>query len=118
MEQSITCINCPVGCRMTVVLSDAGGFESVSGNTCPRGAAYARQECTLPERMVTAVIPVSGSAIPLSVKTSKPVPKDMIPAVMGELSRVCISVPVSLGQVIIPDILHTGSDIVATRSLK
>ena len=117
MEQNITCINCPVGCRMTVVMSDSGGFLSVSGNTCPRGAAYARQECTLPQRMVTAVISVSGSRIPLSVKTSRPVPKDLIPAVMHELSRVRICVPVHSGQVIIPDILHTGSDIIATRSL-
>ena len=46
MEQIITCINCPVGCRMTVTLTDSGEFESVSGNTCPRGASYARQECT------------------------------------------------------------------------
>ena len=46
MERTVTCINCPVGCRMTVILTDAGGFVSVTGNTCPRGAAYAEQECT------------------------------------------------------------------------
>ena len=36
MEQTITCINCPVGCRMTVTLEN-GAFVSVSGNTCKRG---------------------------------------------------------------------------------
>ena len=102
---------------MTVSLSDAGEFLSVSGNTCPRGAAYARQECTLPERMITAVIPVQGSNTPLSVKTSRPVPKSLIPSVMHELCLLEISLPVSIGQVVLPDILHTGSDIVATRSL-
>ena len=117
MNQLITCINCPVGCRMTAVLSDTGDFLSVSGNTCPRGARYARQECTLPERMITAVIPVPGSATPLSVKTSSPVPKDRIPLVMRELSKVKVSLPVRLGDVIIPDVLNTGADIVATRSL-
>ena len=118
MEQSITCINCPVGCRMTVALSDNGDFVSVSGNTCPRGASYARQECISPERMITAVIPVQGIRTPLSVKTSVPVPKSMIPAVMKELGNVRLSVPVSAGQVILPDVLETGADIVATRSLK
>lgn len=118
MEQTITCINCPVGCRMTVILSEKGDFVSVSGNTCPRGASYARQECTSPERMLSAVIPVIGSAVPLSVKTSKPVPKSLIKEVMHELSRVRISVPVVSGQVIIPDVFHTGSDIIATRSLE
>lgn len=118
MEKTVTCINCPVGCRMTVVLSDAGTFLSVTGNTCPRGAAYARQECTLPERMITAVIPVKGSQVPLSVKTAKPVPKSMIFAVMRELAKVRVSLPVQSGQVILSNVLQTGSDIIATRSLK
>ena len=117
MEQIITCINCPVGCRMQVVLSDAGEFVSVSGNTCPRGSSYARQECTLPERMITAVIPVVGSKIPLSVKTSLPVPKNMITQIMNIIGSVSPAVPVRIGDVIVSDILHTGSDIVATRNI-
>ena len=117
MEQTITCINCPVGCRMTVSLSESGEFISVSGNTCPRGAKYAQQECTLPERMITAVIPVSDSETPLSVKTAAPVPKKLIYDIMKELSSVRISAPITIGQVILPDVLHTGVDIIATRSL-
>ena len=117
MEQIITCINCPVGCRMTVTLSDNGSFLSVTGNTCPRGSAYARQECTMPERMITAVIPVQDSPVPLSVKTSRPVPKSMISAVMHELGSLCLNLPIASGQIILPDVLHTGADIVATRSL-
>ncbi|MCR5567103.1 MAG: DUF1667 domain-containing protein [Clostridiales bacterium] len=118
MEQIITCINCPVGCRMTVMLSDSGEFLSVSGNTCPRGASYARQECTLPLRMITAVIPVVGSRMPLSVKTNNPVPKQLIGSVMAELGRVSISLPVRAGQVILRNVLGTGSDIIATRNLE
>lgn len=117
MEQIITCINCPVGCRMTVTLSDAGEFVSVTGNTCARGAKYAQQECTLPLRMITAVIPVENSRTPLSVKTATPVPKKMISQVMEALSQVQVSAPVALGQVILPNVLGTGSDIIATRSL-
>ena len=118
MEQTITCINCPVGCRMTVQLSDRGAFLSVTGNTCPRGANYARQECTLPLRTVTAVLPVTGSPVPLSVKTAQPVPKSMIRDIMKYLSRVSVAAPVRIGQVIVPDILGTGSDVVATRSIE
>ena len=103
---------------MSVALNDQGDFISVTGNSCPRGASYARQESTLPERMITAVIPVSGSRIPLSVKTSRPVPKFMIRAVMDELFRLEPEIPVRIGQVLIPDVLHTGADIVATRNLK
>ena len=117
MEQTVTCINCPVGCRMNVVLSDTGDFISVTGNTCPRGAVYARQESILPVRMITAVIPVNGSSTPLSVKTSCPIPKSFITKAMKELSNVCIDTQVRIGQVIISDILDTGADIVATRTL-
>ena len=117
MEQTITCINCPVGCRMTVALSDTGAFLSVTGNTCPRGAKYAQQECTLPERMITAVIPVAGSETPLSVKTASPVPKKLISSVIDELARVQVSLPVTIGQIVLPDVLNTGVDIIATRSL-
>ena len=117
MEQTITCINCPVGCRMSVTLSETGEFLSVTGNTCVRGAKYAKQECTLPQRMITAVIPVRNSSIPLSVKSSVPVPKEMIFSVMGELNGIRVDLPVRIGQVIIADVLGTGADIVATRSL-
>ena len=117
MEQTITCINCPVGCRMTVSLNDAGEVISVTGNTCPRGAKYAKQECTLPLRMIPAVIPAEGSDTPLSVKTADPVPKRMIPAVMKALKNVRIVSPVTSGQVILPDVCGTGVNIIATRSI-
>ena len=118
MEQMVTCINCPVGCRMVVTLTGSGEFVSVTGNTCPRGAAYAKQECTLPERMITAVIPVAGSSTPLSVRTTRPVPKAQIRSVMRELASLHVSLPVSLGQVLLQDVLNTGADIIATRSLE
>ena len=117
MEQTITCINCPVGCRMTVRLSDSGEVISVTGNTCPRGDKSARQECTLPQRMITAVVPAEGSETPLSVKTANPVPKSMISAIMAELGHVRVSLPVHTGDVILANVLDTGVDVVATRDL-
>ncbi len=115
MDKIITCINCPVGCRMTVHLSESGEFLSVSGNTCARGAKYAAQECTRPERIVTAVIPISGSPVPLSVKTSSPVPKEMIQEVMNILGNTTVALPVRTGDVVISNLLQTGVDILATR---
>ncbi len=116
-KKTITCINCPVGCRMTVSLSDEGEVTAVEGNTCPRGEKYARQECTLPLRMITAVIPAENSAVPLSVKTASPVPKHLIPDVMEALKGVRVSAPVAAGQVILPDVCGTGINVIATRAL-
>lgn len=118
MKQTITCINCPVGCRMTVSLTDSGEFESVSGNTCARGAKYAQQECTHPERIITAVIPVIGSETPLSIKTASPVPKELILPIMKVLSGVRVDMPVVIGDIIVPDVMNTGVDIIATRNLQ
>ena len=117
MDKLITCINCPVGCRMKVRVSEHGDILEVSGNTCPRGDAYARQECIQPLRMITAVIPASECEVPLSVKTSMPVPRDMIREIMLELSRISVVPPVQQGDIVIHDILHTGADIIATRSI-
>ena len=54
---------------------------------------------------------------PISVKTASPVPKKLIYDIMNELSSVRISAPVTIGQVILQDVLHTGVDIIATRNL-
>ena len=46
-ERKLTCIGCPMGCPLTVVMN---GEEvvSVTGNTCKRGDVYARKEVTNP----------------------------------------------------------------------
>ena len=116
MEQTITCISCPVGCRMTVTIED-GKFVSVTGNTCKRGEIYAKQECIAPERMVTAVVPVEGSFMPLSVKTKTPIPKAKINECMKALSEIKLTAPIKAGTVVLADVCGTGVDIIATKHL-
>ena len=115
MEQTITCINCPVGCRMTVRLSDSGEVLSVTGNTCPRGEKYAKNEAVCPKRTVTSTVAVRGGAIPrLSVKTAQDIPKDKIGAVMEAINAAQAQAPVVIGEVLIADVAGTGVDVVAT----
>ena len=116
MEQTITCINCPVGCRMTVTIEN-GVVTSVTGNTCKRGEKYAHQECIAPERMVTAVVPVEGSFMPLSVKTRTPIPKKQIKECMAALSKLSLKAPIEIGSTVLADVCGTGVDIIATRSV-
>ena len=116
MEQTITCINCPVGCRMTVTIED-GKVTNVTGNVCPRGKKYAEQECIAPERMVTAVVPVAGSILPVSCKPRTPNPKDKNHACMAELADVQLVKPVLAGSVICPNVCGTGVDVIATRTV-
>ena len=113
----VTCINCPVGCRMEVAL-EAGAVRSVSGNACRRGERYARRECTAPERMVSAVVPVAGCRMPLSVKTRTPIPKASVPACMQALSLLRPVPPILAGETVLADVCGTGVDIVATRTVR
>ena len=112
----LTCINCPVGCRMKVTM-EGGSVVSISGNQCKRGATYARQECVDPQRMITAVIPVAGSKMPLSVKTRTPISKKLIFACMEALTKVELSAPVAAGDVVLADVCGTGVDVIATKSV-
>ena len=52
MKRELICIGCPMGCHLTAEVEN-GAVTSVTGNTCPRGDAYARRECVAPVRTVT-----------------------------------------------------------------
>ena len=114
--KTITCIGCPIGCRLNV-LTGNGKVESVDGAGCGRGAAYARQECVCPTRMVTTLVRVEGRRAPLSVKTVRPVPKERIFACLDEIHRVRVTPPVGIGDVIVKDVCGTGVDVVATMEV-
>lgn len=68
--KQLNCINCPMGCLLTVTLED-GKVVKVEGNTCPRGETYAHQELTDPQRMLTSTVRVEGGALPLLPVVSK-----------------------------------------------
>ena len=75
MKQELICIGCPMGCQLTAEVEN-GAVTTVTGNTCPRGAAYARKECVAPVRTVTGTVAIQGAALPvLPVRTNGEVPK-------------------------------------------
>ena len=112
-----TCICCPLGCRIEVALDENGQVSEVSGYTCKRGADYAAQEAVAPERMVTAVLCVSGCLEPVSVKTQRPVPKAAMKDVLAAVAAQRLDAPVAAGDVLIEDVCGTGVAVVATKSV-
>ena len=116
--RELTCINCPMGCRITVMM-DGGNIISIEGNTCKRGEVYARTEVTAPVRIVTTTIKVNGGVSDrVSCKTREPVPKEKIFLVMEAINKACCDAPVKIGDVLISDCAGTGIPIVATKSLE
>ena len=114
LEKSLVCIGCPLGCRLLAEV-DKLTVHSVSGNMCIRGEAYAQQEAVMPLRVLTGNMKAQGCRQPFSVMTDKPVPKHMLLACTAELKRHHPSLPISMGDVLIKDILDTGCNIIATQ---
>lgn len=91
---------------------------NVTGNFCPRGAAYAKAELTHPTRVVTSTVRIDGARYPrCPVKTASPVPKEKVPEVMAEIGSVTLRAPVKVGQTVIENVCGTGVPVVATREL-
>lgn len=115
--KNLTCINCPMGCALTVEMN-GNEVINVTGNTCNRGDAYARKELTDPTRIVTSTVKVvGGKSDMVSVKTREDIPKGKIFECVKELKDVQIQAPVHIGDIVVANIADTGIDVVATRNV-
>lgn len=116
--QEIVCIVCPVGCRMKVTETETGRWL-VEGNTCKRGQIYAKKEMTNPTRILPTTVKIkNGFLRRLPVKTNGAIPKGKLFEAMKIINTVEVEAPIKVGQVIIENILDTGIDVVASRSMK
>ncbi len=117
--REMTCIRCPLGCRMTIALTESGLVKSVTGNTCPKGDAYAREEIQDPRRILTTSLKVlNGRWELVSVKTAGSIPKKLVLEAQEYLKPMEINAPVEAGQILLENLLGTGVPVVATRSVE
>ena len=116
MKYELTCINCPMGCRIT---ADFDGKEvtNIQGYTCARGKAYAQTEITDPTRMVTALVDVEGTHVPLSVKTQNPIRKPLIFNALKVIRNTTVKPPIRIGDVVIENICDSGVNVIATENV-
>lgn len=113
----LTCIRCPMGCAIHVEMKN-GQVVSVTGNTCSRGAEYAKSEATAPVRTVTSTVRALGGVRPVvAVKTVPDVPKGKIFAVMDAVRALEVKAPVHIGDILCENIVDTGSNLVAAADL-
>ena len=75
MKRNLSCIICPRGCALEIDLENL----TVTGNACPRGEDYARQEVTCPMRTLTTALRVANRENTMvSVKTAAPIPREKL----------------------------------------
>ena len=111
-ENDTVCIVCPNGCIMH---RNADG--TVTGNRCPRGAAFAEAERTHPTRSVTSTVKTLFADKPvLPVKTTGEVPKERVADVMAVIDSLLLGHEVAVGDPVAENVLGLGVNVVATGS--
>lgn len=111
--KELTCIICPRGCHLVV-----DDNLNVTGNTCPRGAVYAKNELTHPTRTLTSTVRiVSAEEVALPVKSDNPLPKEKIFDAMKQINKTCVKAPIRIGDIIIKNIFGLDVNIVATKDI-
>lgn len=111
--KELTCIICPRGCHLVV-----DDELNVTGNTCPRGAVYAKQELTHPTRTLTTTVRIESEIeVSLPVKSDKPLPKEKIFDAMALINKTSVKAPIKIGDVVIKNIFGLDVNIVATKDV-
>ena len=111
--KELICIMCPKGCHLSV-----DDDLNVTGNTCPRGVTYGKQEMTDPRRYLTSTVKIKSSSYRrLPVISSGDLPKDKVSEVIRYLDNVEVTAPIKVKDVVVKDVLGLGVDILATRTI-
>ena len=116
--KELVCIGCPRGCQLKIEKNNRDEWV-VTGNTCKRGEAFAISEMTAPKRTICSVVKTAFPETPvLPVRVSADIPKERIFDVMAQLRTVTVTERIGRGDVVIPNVLGLGVDIIATSNTK
>jgi CxxC motif-containing protein len=111
----MVCIACPVGCRLLVKRTGPETVE-VSGNKCPKGEVYGREEILSPRRLVTAVVRTDSADYPCApVRTSTALEREHLAELLRALATRVVTLPICAGDVCVED--FRGVRVVFTRTL-
>ena len=111
--KELICITCPKGCEAKVWKEEDS--IRIKGKICKKGRGYIRQEFLEPRRILTSTAVVENSRVRrLPVRTVSAIAKRDLAGSMAHLSKIRVSPPVMIGDVIIPDISNTGVDLIAS----
>ncbi len=115
-QKYLSCPRCARGCSLDVLVVDDS--VTVSGNACPRGEEFGRQEAIMPMRPLVTSVRATGGVRPLlQVCGTADIPLARLLEAMDDLDTLAIPAPVAAGQVVRHDLLGLGVDVVARESL-
>ena len=112
----ITCIICPVGCRLSI--NNVDEELAITGNKCIKGYDFAKAEIEAPLRSFSTTVRTVFSEYPvLPVKANKDVPKEKIMDIIRELSGIIITDRIGIGEIVAVNIAGTACDIIASSNI-
>jgi CxxC motif-containing protein len=115
MKKEIICVICPSSCHVTVE-GENGTITEMTGFSCRNGETYARDEFLAPKRTLTSTVKAIGYAAPvIPVRSTKPIPKELLLECMKRINEVQAEAPFVIGKVVIENILNTGTNIIITN---
>ncbi len=116
MIDRMTCLLCPAGCELEV--REENGRVEVLGARCAKGEAFGAEEVLYPLRNLATSVPLAGTETDMvSVRLSRRVSRDLIFPILAAIAELRLAAPVRRGQVLIDDVLGSGADVIATRSV-
>ena len=117
-QVEVTCMQCPIGCKVIVEIYK-GEISGIENAGCNRGIEYATRETKSPVRDFFSTIRISNGKTPmLSVRSTKPVPRNLLLPCATEISKLTVKAPIRMGSIIVKDILNSGIDIIATKTVE
>lgn len=123
MTKNLICIACPRGCRLTVTIDTATDIIEVSGNSCPKGLTYGKQEVLCPMRTLTTTVRCrlflrredTGGREPaftrLPIKTGHEIPLEEMKSMMEKIRSITATAPVRYGDCLARLTTQNGTEI-------
>ena len=124
MTKKLICIACPRGCALTVTIDDTTNIIAVSGNSCPKGISYGKQEVLCPMRTLTTTVACKPARrngettgfgesefIRLPVKTGCEIPLEEMKSMIEKIRTITVSAPVRYGDCLARLTVANGTEI-------
>jgi len=113
----IICEVCPTSCLIKATVRGAE-LVKIIGNKCEKGENFVLEETTNPRRILTSTVRVqNGENEVVSIKTDKPIPRNLLFLAAKELSKIRLEAPVEPDQIIVGNLLSTGAKVIATKGI-
>lgn len=117
MIKEVICFGCDEKCVLDIDKFDDN--LEISGNKCDVGIKTAEAEFNSSKGILTTMVRIKGAKCNVvSVKTTKPIDKELWVECSKALSRIYVGAPINIGDTVCKNILNTGADIICTKKVK